>query len=555
MMEDSRGDSGRFVENKDTYRDQNRDSLHEGVNSRQREAPSNEDTPREPEAEKAGLENSQERLVNKDSSKASEAKNDEAENADEAQGLEDLEQSKGENTEAGAKRIFTAGDASAGAISTLKASLAATSKKNSKVGDAQQAATGDLAAKKAVKPKLDPTSGAPNSKVEGNSGESKEAGNARVVPLHGRPGRADASTLKQVAEKALDAANSTQTKEAAATSSKAQSNSVAAVSEKLEALAKLTSRRVKNGSEESAKAQALEGGKVKGKKINVVDKEQLAKQANSSGPANAKQSSMQLNEAFEGTEFSEALPKALERPVVQTKNAADGLPLEGKRKKAAASASKVSGEEVGSLLKSANNANRRIDPIQDRTFSPMSEMGSRTFEVQVTKDVQSSRPADAVRAVQQAFNQIGEAQPSKMRFSLNMSNGERIDIQVVQRDGGLQVRMAAQSPELREALTRSWDTLTQSAQNKGIRLVPPVIDALPQAQNTQFDRGNTQQQSQTPSDRQAGNQDPRGGRQESQSDARDRESFREAFRENLREHAQRQQPSFAEAGAKNPISR
>lgn len=303
------------------------------------------------------------------------------------------------------------------------------------------------------------------------------------------------------------------------------------------------------GSEKSASRSS---DSIKDKKLGNfydVDKQKVKNVEEVNGTDKANQVDMRLARAYEPKENSDITPKAFERPGMQV-NAKD---VEISPRKSAAStrskhttnaAKSAEGSEISRI---AANVSRNVETAPSDSFKQLDEVLSRPFDVQVSREVGSNRPADAVKAVQQAFSQIAEAQPSKMRFTLNMANGERVEIQVVQRDGGLHVRLAAQSSELREALTRSWDSLTQSAHNKGIKLVPPVIDTLPPNTPQQFDKGNNPQQ-QSAGDRPTTQQESRGDRQETPDQTRERESFREAFRENLREHAQRRQATHDKSG-------
>ena len=254
------------------------------------------------------------------------------------------------------------------------------------------------------------------------------------------------------------------------------------------------------------------------------------------------------------------MPRAFERPVLKNEaqrspNADLAKPNSPKTASASAKVPAISETVVNAPVSESKFTPIKPDAFEaagnERSVMSAGQAAFKPFEVQITRQVNSSQPADAVKAVQQAMDRIAEAQPSKMRFSLNMNNGERIDIQVVQRDGALQVRLAAQSNELRDALTRSWDSLTQNAQTKGIRLVAPVIETI-QANTQNFDRGTANQQQSSQQDRQGAHQDNRGDRQDAQSQARDREAFRESFRENLRENAQRRQSAFADDFAAAP---
>ena len=297
--------------------------------------------------------------------------------------------------------------------------------------------------------------------------------------------------------------------------------------------------------EKTAKAAALASASNKKEELKSVDREKFAKDKGDSGSSDAKEGGMHLKSALKTTETAKSQPAAFERPAMDW----NGKDVNAKAKKKGGASAKVVTAEMGTAATSkapkVETANTMMPEFTVDRNVLTSMNSSKSFEVQITRDVQSNSAADAVKAVRQAFNQIAEAQPSKMRFSLNMANGERIDIQVVQREGGLQVRLAAQSAELRDALTRSWDSLTQNAQAKGIRLVAPVIEAP--ANSFNLERGNQQQQQQQQSatDRQNQNSDSRNERQQqSSNDARERENFREAYRENLRENARRRQESL-----------
>ena len=295
--------------------------------------------------------------------------------------------------------------------------------------------------------------------------------------------------------------------------------------------------------ENTASAVKKPTGQEKIKDLKVADKELLMDENGRIGSSDAADANMQLKSAFKTTENGKAQPVAFERRGLTW----SGKEAAAKESKKGSAAARFAAAAPGSGVSAKAAIGEKVGMEAAEAFVNRSQLASmnsaKSFEVQITRDVQSTSAADAVKAVRQAFDQISEAQPSKMRFSLNMANGERIEIQVVQREGGLQVRLAAHSAELRDALTRSWDSLTQNARAKGIRLFAPVIEAP--ANTFNLDRGNQAQQQQSGFERQNQNSDPRQDRQQdTPNQARDREKFREAFRENLSEHARLQQNAF-----------
>lgn len=154
---------------------------------------------------------------------------------------------------------------------------------------------------------------------------------------------------------------------------------------------------------------------------------------------------------------------------------------------------------------------------------------------QVAETVGNNR-IEAVKAVQTALQTIQETSSSRMRFSIQVPGGERVDIQMIQRDGGLQVRLATASAELRDTLARNWDSLQNAANNRGVRLMAPVVESLQQpAQQQAFQDRNSGQSSQSQNQQNAGDSNQQQ-RQPDHPEDRRRGQFGRPQPQNEQEH-------------------